>query len=81
MRLAPSTARRVGMRRHGATGLTAEAGYLYVGTGFQRDRIRVVHDAIEDRVGDRRLAQIRVPLIAGQLAGDDRRAGSDRDPP
>ena len=48
---------------------------LASGRAFQRDRIRVVHEAIEDRVGDRRLAQIRVPLIARELARDDRRAG------
>ena len=47
---------------------------LSSGWAFERDRIRVVDDAIEDGVGDRRLAQIRVPLIAGQLARDDRRA-------
>ena len=34
-----------------------------------------MHEAIEDGVGDRRVAEIRVPLIAGQLARDDRRAG------
>ncbi len=33
-----------------------------------------MHEAIEDRVRDRRVAEIRVPLIAGQLARDDRRA-------
>ncbi len=32
-------------------------------------------EAIEDGIGDRRVAEIRVPLIAGQLARDDRRAG------
>ena len=30
-----------------------------------------MHDAIEDGVGDGRLAQIRVPLIAGELARAD----------
>ena len=31
-------------------------------------------EAIEDGVGDRRIAEIRVPLIARELARDDRRA-------
>ena len=66
MGLAPSTARA--LRRSGVFVLPS-------GRAFQRDRIRVVDEAIEDGVGDRRVAQIRVPLIAGELARDDRRAG------
>jgi hypothetical protein len=45
------------------------------GRALERERKRVVHEAIEDGVGDRGVAQRRVPLIAGQLARDDRRAG------
>jgi len=39
-----------------------------------QNALGVVHDAIEDGIGDGQLTQIRVPLIAGQLARDDRRA-------
>ena len=32
-------------------------------------------EAIEDRIGDRRVSDDFVPAIDGQLAGDDNRAG------
>jgi hypothetical protein len=41
---------------------------LSSGGAFQRDRIRVVHDAIEDRVGDRRLAVRFLFIVASLLA-------------
>ena len=65
--------RPAGRERAGITVAASRWGLLVFASGwaFQRDRIRVVHDAIEDGVGDRGLAQIRVPLIAWQLARDD----------
>ena len=72
------TVHRPVRRERGGTALETSRRRLLVlpsGRAFQRDRIRVVHDAIEDGVGDGRLAQIRVPLIAGELARDNRRAG------
>ena len=38
--------------------------------------MRVVHDAVEDRVGDGGIVQPRMPLADGQLAGDDGRLGA-----
>jgi hypothetical protein len=37
----------------------------------------VMHEAIQDRISQRRLAQIRMPSIHGELAGDQCRAGID----
>ena len=37
----------------------------------------LVHEPIEDRVRQRRLAEVRVPLIDRQLADDHRGLGSD----
>ena len=65
-------------RFHGAGGVhgpSRRSGFLLASRrAFQRDRIRIVDQAVEDGVGDRRVAQIGVPLLARQLAGDDRRA-------
>ena len=68
---------RLRVHRSGTVhGPSRRSGFLLASRrAFQRDRIRVVDEAIEDGVGDRRVAQIRVPLIAGELARDDRRAG------
>ena len=34
----------------------------------------IVHEAVEDGVGECRVADDAVPLLDGKLAGDDRRA-------
>jgi hypothetical protein len=34
-----------------------------------------MHDAVEERVGDRRICHVVVPALDGQLTGDDCRAG------
>jgi len=39
------------------------------------DSVGVVNDAIEDRVGKRRVADDLVPTLDWKLAGDDDRAG------
>ena len=57
----PSSCRSLGRSFVGASGRALE-----------REGKRIVHETIEDRVGDRRVAQIRVPLIARELARDDR---------
>ena len=36
--------------------------------------MRVVHDAVADRIGDRLVADERMPVLRLELAGDDRRA-------
>ena len=61
---------------HGGAPSSRCALVLASGRALQRERKGVVDEAIEDRVGDRRVAQIRVPLLAGQLARDDRATGS-----
>ena len=38
--------------------------------------VGVVHDAVEQRVGDGRIGDVVVPLFDGQLTGDDCRAGA-----
>ena len=38
--------------------------------------MRVVDDAVEDRVGQRRVADDLVPVVDRHLAGDDQRAGA-----
>ena len=38
--------------------------------------MRVVEEAIADGIGQRRIADVFVPLGGRQLAGDDRRAGA-----
>ena len=40
------------------------------------DRDRAVDDAVKDGVGHGGLAEVVVPLLAGQLTGEDRRAGA-----
>ena len=32
----------------------------------------VVHEPVEDRIGERGLVDVRVPLLDGELAGDER---------
>jgi hypothetical protein len=39
--------------------------------------VTVVHEAIEDRIGKRRFAEIGMPGVDGKLACDQRRAGVD----
>jgi hypothetical protein len=40
------------------------------------DPMRVVDDAVEDGVGQRRIADDFVPVVDRHLAGDDQRAGA-----
>lgn len=44
---------------------------------LQGDAVRVVDDAIEDGVGQRGVVQVFVPVLDGQLAGDDARSTAD----
>lgn len=37
------------------------------------DPVAVMHQSVEDGIGERRLVEIGMPLIDGQLAGDERR--------
>lgn len=39
---------------------------------LERDAMTVVHESVEDGVGERRLVDVCVPLIDGKLAGDER---------
>ena len=41
------------------------------GVAFEIQAIAVVHESIQDGVGERGLIQIRVPVFNGQLAGDE----------
>ena len=43
---------------------------------FQLEPTGVVHDSVEQRVGDRRIRQVVVLGLDGQLTGDDCRAGA-----
>jgi hypothetical protein len=43
---------------------------------FERDPVGTVHEAVQDRVGERRVPDPVVPLLRRQLAGHDR--GADR---
>lgn len=36
--------------------------------------MRAMHDAIENRIGERGIAEVFVPAVDGQLAGDDGRS-------
>ena len=60
------------------SGLGVKSGTL--GGGFahalalEGDPVRVVHEAIEDGVGDGRIGNRVMPVIDRQLAGHDRRA-------
>jgi hypothetical protein len=40
----------------------------------ERETMRAMHDAVENRVGERGIAQVLVPAVDRQLTGDDRRA-------
>ena len=56
----------------------AGRGVLGMATGrtTEGDRVRPMDEAIEDRIGDRWIAEVRVPRVTRQLAGDHRRAGA-----
>lgn len=43
---------------------------------FQVEAVRVVDEAVEDRVGERRIGDDLVPMFDGDLAGDDRRSAT-----
>ncbi len=49
-------------------------GGLAHALAFECQPVRVVHDPIEDCVGDGRIGDCLVPVIDRQLAGDDGRA-------
>src|SRR5439155_26844719 len=44
---------------------------------FEFDAMAVMHEAIQDRIGERRLTEVGVPFVDGQLASDQARAGVD----
>ncbi len=44
---------------------------------LQGELVRGMHDAIKDRVGEGRVAELVVPALDRQLAGDHRRAAAD----
>src|SRR5437588_3385784 len=39
--------------------------------------VTVMHEAVQDRIGDSGLTEVGVPFVDGQLAGDEGRAGVD----
>ena len=55
-----------------STGEDVGAFVLSHRTAFESDAITVVDEPIEDGVGERRLVDVGMPLIDGELAGDER---------
>ena len=45
---------------------------LRIDLAFEMDLVRAVHEAIEDGVGERRIADVVVPVIEVKLAGHER---------
>jgi hypothetical protein len=44
---------------------------------FEMDFVGIVHEPVEDGVGERRIADVVVPEVERKLAGDERRAAAD----
>ncbi len=44
---------------------------------FEMDLVCAVYKAVEDCVGERWVADVLMPMLEGQLAGDERRSGAD----
>ena len=44
---------------------------------FEMDFVCAVQKAVEDCVGERRVADVLMPMLEGQLAGDERGSGAD----
>ena len=53
------------------------SGTLSHGFTFEVDLVRAVHQAIQNGVGERRVADIVVPVVDGKLTGDQRGASAD----
>jgi hypothetical protein len=54
----------------------ALCGGLPKAFSLQVETVGVVNEAVEDRVGERRICDHVVPVLDGDLAGDDRRSTS-----
>ena len=44
---------------------------------FEMDFVGIMHELVEDRVGERRITDVFVPVIGWKLAGDERGAPAD----
>ena len=53
------------------------SGTLSHGFTFEVDLVRAVHQAIQNGIGERRVADIVVPVVDGKLTGDQRGASAD----